>query len=101
MWTRWASICGLVLLTSSMTGCGADSDYVDPYKKPYAWYPTDAPTSNLAAQLVNPRDLVVGRGEREGDAKQSSLAVERVWQDRPKQISGAAGGAGASSGGSN
>lgn len=99
MGTRWASICGLVLLTSSMTGC-AGGNYLDPYEKPYVWRPTGAPTANLAAQLDNPRDLVSGRGGSEGDVKASSLAIERVWQDRPKQITDAAGASGGGTGAS-
>lgn len=100
MLTRWTSICGLVLLTSSLVACSG-ADYSDPYTKPYVWHPTGAPTANLAAQLDNPRDLVSGRGGIEGDAKESSLAVERVWQDRPKQITAPSSGSGSSTGGSN
>lgn len=98
-----------------LTGCGNLASYLDPYQKPYTWRPTDAPTANLAAQLVNPRDLVSGRGSAEGDSKESEQAIERVWQDRPKPIAtssgtsgggatgtaGAAGGAAGSPGGAN
>jgi hypothetical protein len=112
MGTQWTSICGLVILASALTGC-AGANYLDPYEKPYTWHPTGAPAANLAAQLDNPRDLVAGRGGPEGDTTESSLAIERVWQDRPKQIAGASGGGsgggtgasgaspGGSSGGSN
>lgn len=100
---RWALLGGAAAL--ALGGCGNSADYLDPYKKPYAWHPTGAPTANLAAQLVNPRDLAVGRGATEGDAKESTLAIEHVWQDHPKPLStgqsaatGAASGPGASGG---
>lgn len=101
MWTRWACIGGLMLATAVVTACAPGHDYLDPYQKPYTWHPTDAPTANLAAQLVNPRDLVMGHGDTEGDAKEATGAVERDWQDRVKQIGGggSAGGPGASAGG--
>jgi type IV pilus biogenesis protein CpaD/CtpE len=92
-----------------MAGCSG-ANYLDPYQKPYTWHPSGAPAANLAAQLANPHDLVSGRGSAEGDTKDSTLAIERVWQDRPKQIgeggssggTGASGaGAGASAGGTN
>jgi type IV pilus biogenesis protein CpaD/CtpE len=94
---RWTSICGLALLMVSLMGCGGPN-YLDPYEKPYTWHPSGAPTANLAAQLANPRDLVSGDGGTGGDANASSLAIERVWQDRPKQITGAAGGGGSGGG---
>ena len=105
MRTHWVSICGMVALTASLGACGAGADYLDPYKKPYTWQPTGAPTANLAAQLVNPHDLVSGRGGPEGNAKASSLAIGRIWQDNLKTIasgpgdSGSGGGTGASGGG--
>jgi type IV pilus biogenesis protein CpaD/CtpE len=90
---------GLAATLIALCGCDAKDNYLDPYQKPYAWYPTGAPTANLAAQVANPHDLAVGRGTADGDAKQTGLAIERVWQDHPKPIVGAGGsaaGAGAS-----
>jgi len=85
---------GLAVSLLTLAGCGASSDYLDPYKKPYTWHPTGAPTANLAAQLVDPHDLVSGRGSTLGDSKESTAAIDRVWQDRPKALSaGSAGGA--------
>jgi type IV pilus biogenesis protein CpaD/CtpE len=96
-------LCGGVAMVMTLTGCGGDTaNYLDPYTKPYAWHPTGAPTANLAAQLANPHDLVVGRGTNEGDSKEAAGAIERVWQDRPKPIvsSNSGGGSAASAGAS-
>jgi type IV pilus biogenesis protein CpaD/CtpE len=101
-------LCGGLATMMMLSGCGNTADYLDPYKKPYAWHPTGAATANLATQLVNPRDLVVGRGAAEGDGKEAGPAVDRIWQDRQKALSGSgsdsggtasAGAAGASAGG--
>ena len=70
----------------ALSACTASGNYLDPYQKPYVWQPTGAPTANLATQLVNPHDLAFGRGAPEGDAKQATLAIEHVWQDRPKPL---------------
>ena len=87
MRTQWISIAGIVVVLASLGGCGPGHNYFDPYEKPYTWHPLATPESNLAAQLVDPHDLIRGRGGPEGDAKQADLSVERVWQDRPKQVS--------------
>lgn len=98
MRAQWVSICGMVALTASLGACGMGSNYLDPYEKPYTWHPTGAPTANLAAQLVNPHDLVSGRGGSEGDAKQSSLAIGHIWADNPKLLTGSSGGSGSGGG---
>lgn len=90
---------GAALICLLLGGCGDTGNYLDPYQKPYAWHPTGAPTADIAAQLVDPRDLVVGRGAQEGDAKQATLAISHIWLDQPKSFtpttSGATTGAGA------
>jgi type IV pilus biogenesis protein CpaD/CtpE len=105
--TAWL-LCGGLATMMTLSGCGNTADYLDPYKKPYTWTPTGAATANLAAQLVNPRDLVAGRGAALGDGKEAGPAVDRVWQDHQKALLGSgsdsgptasAGAAGASAGG--
>jgi hypothetical protein len=99
---QWLLRGGLAATVIALSGCDASKDYLEPYQKPYAWHPTGAPMGNLAAQLANPLDLAMGRGSTQGDAKEAGLAIERIWQDRPKPISSASGGAagaGASAGG--
>jgi type IV pilus biogenesis protein CpaD/CtpE len=95
MRTHWL-LGGLAISVLVLSGCDASNNYLDPYQKPYAWHPTGAPTANLAAQLVNPRDLAVGRGATDGDAKEATMAIERVWQDKGKSIIAAGDGGGAS-----
>jgi hypothetical protein len=93
---------GLTITLIAVAGCGANSDYLDPYKKPYAWHPTGAAAANIAAQVVDPRDLVAGHGTTKLDTQESSLAIQHVWADTPKSFlteSGGGGSGGASSGG--
>jgi hypothetical protein len=92
---QWLLRCGLVISVVGVGGCGAGS-YLDPYQKPYIWHPTGAPIANIAAQLVDPRDLVTGRGTTEGDVTEATLAIDHVRQDKPKSISAAASSGGAS-----
>jgi hypothetical protein len=95
---------GLTIALIALAGCGANSDYLDPYKKPYTWHPTGAAAANLAAQVVDPHDLVAGRGTTVEDTQQSTVAIQHIWADTPKSFvgegggGGSAGGAGASGG---
>ncbi len=110
MRTGWLLSGGLAISVIALSGCDDAVKYLDPYQKPYAWHPTGAPTANLAAQLVNPHDLALGRGTTEGDAKEASVAIDHIWQNKPESLlvtnggsgSGASGGAsGSGAGGSN
>jgi type IV pilus biogenesis protein CpaD/CtpE len=94
---------GLAISMIVLSGCDASNNYLDPYQKPYAWHPTGAPTANLAAQLVDPRDLAMGRGAAEGDAKEATMAIDRIWQDKGKPLAAAgdSGGTSGAAGGSN
>lgn len=87
----------------ALAGCDASNNYLDPYQKPYVWHPTGAPMANVAAQLADPRDMIMGHGITAADAKQTGTAIDRVWQDRGKPIassgSGASPGASAGTGG--
>jgi hypothetical protein len=99
-------LCSALLVSLiALAGCGPNTDYLDPYKKPYAWHPTGAPAANIAAQLVDPHDLVAGRGTSREDTQASTLAIQHIWLDTPKSLTsdggggGSAGGAGASGNG--
>jgi len=89
---------GMVVSMLLLGGCGADN-YLDPYQKPYAWHPTGAPTANIAAQLADPHDLVLGRGTTGSDAVVAGQAIDRIWQDKPKPL--VAGGSTGPAGGAN
>lgn len=91
----------------ALAGC-AGQNYLDPYQKPYTWHPTGAPAANIAAQVVDPHDLVAGRGSTREDTQESTVAVQHIWTDTPKPLisdgggssgGGSAGGAGASGAG--
>ena len=113
-WTPSLLLVALAVPMGSLGGCSPS--YLDPYQKPYVWVPSGAPAANIAAQLVDPHDLVLGRSASEGDGRESAQAIDRVEQDKPKQLisqdmdtgstagssgSGSGSGSGASSGGSN
>ena len=49
----------LVAGSLSLTACNR----YDTYNRPYVWHPTHANDANLAAEVVNPQDLVVGHGD--------------------------------------
>jgi hypothetical protein len=114
---------GLAISLIALAGC-AGQNYLDPYQKPYTWHPTGAAAANIAAQVVDPQDLVAGRGTTVKDTQESTVAIQHIWTDTPKSIStessssggggsaagpaasgtgagGSAGGSGGSSGGSN
>jgi hypothetical protein len=83
----------------ALSGCGS-ANYLDPYQKPGVWKPLDTPAANISAQVVDPRDLVTGRGTSRQDTQASSLAIQHIWLDTPKSfISDSGGGGGASAAG--
>jgi type IV pilus biogenesis protein CpaD/CtpE len=82
----------------ALAGCAGDN-YLDPYQKPYAWHPTHASDANVAAQVVDPHDLVVGRGTIGEDSQASTMAIQHIWADTPKPFISDGGGGGGSSGG--
>jgi type IV pilus biogenesis protein CpaD/CtpE len=91
----------LALLVLLLAGCTT----FDPYQRTDVWLPTGSNAGNIAATAVNPRDLIIGRGESWEDAHQAAGAVDRVWQDRAKPLlktgDSASGGGAAASGGQN
>lgn len=89
---------GLTIALIALAGCGANSDYLDPYKKPYSWHPTGAAAANIAAQVVNPHDLVVGRGTTREDTQESTVAIQHIWTDTPKSFISETGGGGSGGG---
>jgi hypothetical protein len=89
---------GLTIALIALAGCGANNDYLDPYKKPYAWHPTGAAAANIAAQVVDPRDLVAGHGTAREDTQESTLAIQHIWLDTPKSFGGSSGGGGSAGG---
>jgi len=91
---------GLAASLIALAGC-TGPNYLDPYEKPYTWHPTGAAAANIAAQVVDPRDLVAGRGVSQIDTQESNLAIQHIWTDTPKSlISESSGGSGNSGSGS-
>jgi hypothetical protein len=88
---------GLAISLIALAGC-AGQNYLDPYQKPYTWHPTGAAAANIAAQVVDPHDLVAGRGTTGQGTQESTLAIQHILLDTPKSISTESGGGGSSSG---
>ncbi len=90
----------LILASLSVLGGCMDRD---PYRRTDVWRPTGANSSNIAAQVANPNDLIRGQGGGRAGSGAQVLAVERVVTDqaRPLNPSAPAGGGGQSGNGGN
>lgn len=73
----------IALLLFGLCGC-------DPYQSSGMWQPNGANAGNLAAMAARRQDLIVGRAGSLNDGRLSGDAVERVWQDRPRPLTGSA-----------
>lgn len=94
---QWLAVAGLIGLSSCANR--------DPYQRTDVWRPTGANAANLAAMVADPHDLIRGRGTNRQFNKAQDIAVEHVWQDKPKPFgfgstSGSSGSSGGGSGGS-
>ncbi len=80
------SVMGGTALISALllAGC-ADTD---PYRRAGQWQPTGANSLNLAAMVVNPRDLIRGHGDRASDGSESVAGVTRLWSGRVTPLPG-------------
>ena len=61
----------LVGFSLGLTACNRD----DTYSRPYTWHPTHANQANIAAEVVDPSDLVVGRGS---DSVPAAMVVPAI-----------------------
>ena len=87
----------LALTGAVLTLAGCED--LDPYHRPYVWYPTGASQANLAAQVVNPDDLIRGRGVTRADGDLAAAAVIRAKQDKAKPLLNPGAGSGGAGGG--
>jgi len=76
----------LAMLVVLVTGCAAS----EPYRRTDVWYPTGSNAGNIAAMAARPSDLILGRSGNTGDAHQAAGAVDRIWQDQARPLSGSA-----------
>ena len=61
----------LVGFSFGLTACNRD----DTYSRPYTWHPTHANDANIAAEVADPSDLVIGRGS---DSVPAALVVPPI-----------------------
>jgi hypothetical protein len=87
-----------VVSIGGVLGLAACQD-LDPYTRSGTWQPTGANQGNLAAMVANPYDLIHGRGSPTTDAKEPTLAINRVSTDTPKALLDPGGGSGGGSSG--
>ena len=71
--------CGLAALTAILLA-GCTGRELDPYDQAGMWQPEGVVQGNLAAMVVNPHDLILGRGTAAPSVKQASSAVDRLWK---------------------
>ena len=84
----------LVLLIASV-GALSGCSQLDSYNRPFTWHPTGANAANIAAQVADPDDLIVGRGSDRTDAATVVPGLQQVETGQAKGGSSAAGGSGA------
>lgn len=77
---------GLLLLIT-LPGCAqlARLEAYEPYNRPGTWTVEGSNQANLAAQVVNPGDLVRGRSDPSPHYKQAAAAVTTLWTAKPTQ----------------
>lgn len=85
-----AACAAVTLSLFALAGC----DQTDPLLRPYVWVPSDVNVHNIAAQAVDPADLLHGRETQKRRAVQESDAVDHLWAGHPAPLLGSGGGGG-------
>lgn len=65
--------------------CAGCAD-TDPYEKQGIWHPEGTNENNLRAMIAVPSDLVQGVGDGHGNSRQAVMAIERLRQDKVKDL---------------
>lgn len=58
----------------------------DPFTHPGSWRPEGLNDANIAAQVANPRHLVMGAADESSPGVLSNNAVERLLSDKVKRL---------------
>ena len=74
-------------LAALPAACGQiNTDTVfEPYARDGTWVVEGANQSNIAAQLMDPADLIAGRSEKSPHYRQATTAVTTLWTNKPTQ----------------
>ena len=67
-------------VTLLVTGCSPD--FFDPYQRPGTWRPTGDNDANLRVMVVNPQDLVEGKGQATATGATAAPPVGRLIAGR-------------------
>jgi hypothetical protein len=73
-------------LILSLLLLAAGCNQMDPFTRTGMWQQTGANDRNIAAQAVNPADLVRGHGAAGADSPLASAAVARLWENKVKPL---------------
>ena len=72
----------LLLLAAALPACTE----TDPMTRPYSWQPTGANALNIAAQVRNKNDLLIGRGSSRSDSVQAVTPVFKLYEGKPTPL---------------
>jgi type IV pilus biogenesis protein CpaD/CtpE len=86
----------LFALTAGLSACAHNTDLIATLNDQDFG---DVNAANIAAMVANPADLVRGHGSSPAGGPMVVMPIDRIETDRPKSITGSAGGAGGASGG--
>jgi len=87
----------LIATAGALSGCGATTDT---YRRPHTWHPSGVNAANIAAQVADPEDLVVGRGSDTTDAAAVVPGIQQVDGAPAAAAPGGGAGVGIAPGGS-
>lgn len=74
--TRYTPFALLLAASVMISACGGQAD---PYTREGMWHPSGVVNANLAAQLVNPHDLVQGHGDNSPNYKTATTSLDHLW----------------------
>lgn len=81
---RTIAVLALVALPAACGRINTDTVF-EPYAREGTWVVEGANQSNIAAQLVDPADLIAGRSDKSPHYRQATAAVTTLWSNKPTQ----------------
>lgn len=75
-------LAGCLLPILAVAGCAL----TDPLERAGAWHSRGSNTGNLAAQVVDPSDLVRGKESDSSNGVLAAMAIDRLYRDKVKDL---------------